>query len=1043
MRKYSIFTILLALILSTISFAQSSQSIKKLIKQNKIFTADKIGVRNNTFFGEYGQQLGLSPDSEMTLKARQEEKNGMAHYRYHQSYKGLPVFGTYYIIHESENGVKNATGYIAPNLQMDIVPKIDEQLAILRASGSYSPEIAGPNLPLPLLEPYDNVSASLCIIDANFPKLSGEHLLAYNVILERNNPEEKRQVFVSAVDGDIIFEQSLIHHEAVNGTGVTKYYGTQNIVVDSLNPNKFLLQDPTRNILSIDENGEVIEGNSKYWDLTNAEQDEVILDGHYCTQEFYDMMLERFDWKGIDDNGGPLKIFISPAFYINASWNGEQASFGRGDCNHGPLTTMEVVAHEFMHGITDYTSDLVYAGEPGAINESMSDVFGKALEYYADNANFTWYIGKSFLTTQYGRYFRSMIDPHERNHPKMYKGEYWVDGGGVHTNSSIGNHWFYLLVEGASGVNEAGTSYNIQALGMDKALQVVFLTQKSYLGQNSNYNDYYNFSLLAAEEIFGQGAWEVESVREAWKAVGLPTMSNTPRFDLSISLGSRYRQSCILDEYIDIDFIITNEGSVDFNPASTNAQIEFEGMFITALNQYIPAGSSYTYTHKNALLIEGYGDNFLQALIKVSDDNPANNSTFQILQNGNEVNNDLGLSAQERLELHCNNDSTFFTVLLRNYSCDAISAGGNFTINVYSNGGYMYSYSGTLSRSLPKLGYYVLRLGIPNKFSRGTALDFELVHNNDGNTDNNLAQIFTVSPDKITGPFLDPFSDYDLGIYLNERYFNYGITNYQGENYLALTGTSINIRNATCPDAMNTINTNLSGAFGVCAELTGMTKPYFSFDLIQFRNNANTVYPELIENGAILKVEWSDANDSGEDIIYGLTEGQLNSYRYPLPSEFSGQIRFSFFCWTGSSISAHNFLDFDVILMDNFRIADGYSSTFNHPDDYFSIFPNPSNGVFHIDHKLNAPQEMIVHDAQGRRIIKNNYGDLSAIDLFRVRKWRLQCFSTIHRWKNGLEKCRKTIASSLKVIASRAFLLSQLQNNCRLMEMEPCLNQSE
>ena len=134
----------------------------------------------------------------------------------------------------------------------------------------------------------------------------------------------------------------------------------------------------------------------KHWDLTNEDQNEIALDAHYSTTAFYDMMNERYGWSGIDGLGGELvsRVHVNGKYYVNAYWDGNRANFGNGDCDrYAPLTTLAIVGHEFMHGVTDYTSDLVYRNESGALNESMSDIFGKALEYYEDPQNFNWILG--------------------------------------------------------------------------------------------------------------------------------------------------------------------------------------------------------------------------------------------------------------------------------------------------------------------------------------------------------------------------------------------------------------------------------------------------------------------------------------------------------------------------------------------------------------------------------------------------------------------------------------------------------------------------
>ena len=94
--------------------------------------------------------------------------------------------------------------------------------------------------------------------------------------------------------------------------------------------------------------GNIFTNTSSFFDLENEDQNEVAVDAHYLIAEFYDVLRDEFDWLGLDNNDRAMEAIIHAGDFINASWNGSHASFGNGDCNHGPLVTAEVVSHEFM-----------------------------------------------------------------------------------------------------------------------------------------------------------------------------------------------------------------------------------------------------------------------------------------------------------------------------------------------------------------------------------------------------------------------------------------------------------------------------------------------------------------------------------------------------------------------------------------------------------------------------------------------------------------------------------------------------------------------
>lgn len=90
-------------------------------------------------------------------------------------------------------------------------------------------------------------------------------------------------------------------------------------------------------------------------------------------------------------------------------------------------------------------------GESGAINEAFSDIIGKSFQYEMEPQKYEWTVGHELVATRFAKPLRSMEDPTLFSNPKMYKGKHWRDGGSVHSNSGVLNHWFYLLIEGGAG----------------------------------------------------------------------------------------------------------------------------------------------------------------------------------------------------------------------------------------------------------------------------------------------------------------------------------------------------------------------------------------------------------------------------------------------------------------------------------------------------------------------------------------------------------------------------------------------------------------
>jgi len=129
------------------------------------------------------------------------------------------------------------------------------------------------------------------------------------------------------------------------------------------------------------------------------------------------------------------------------------------------------VGHELYHGVTEFSAGLVYAFEPGALNESFSDIFGKVVENYATGSN-NWLLGDDIGLNGSGA-FRNMENPNQFDDPDTYLGDFWYvggdDNGGVHTNSGVQNKWFQLLTDGGTGTNDNGEDYDVIGIGIDDA----------------------------------------------------------------------------------------------------------------------------------------------------------------------------------------------------------------------------------------------------------------------------------------------------------------------------------------------------------------------------------------------------------------------------------------------------------------------------------------------------------------------------------------------------------------------------------------------
>ncbi|MFI0542472.1 M4 family metallopeptidase [Streptomyces sp. WSLK1-3] len=242
----------------------------------------------------------------------------------------------------------------------------------------------------------------------------------------------------------------------------------------------------------------------------------------------FELYLRAYARHSIDGDGLPLDATVHfDENYNNAFWNGEQMVFGDGD---GEIfldftIPIDVIGHELTHGVTQHTANLTYYGQPGALNESMSDVFGSLIKQYTlgqTAAEADWLIGAGLLAPSVsGKALRSMKEPGSAydddvlgKDPQPATMDDYVrtgrDNGGVHINSGIPNHAFYLVATALGGH------------AWERAGQIWYdVLTGGELSERALFNDFAGLTVKAARERFGDGGEELQAVSKAWEQVGV------------------------------------------------------------------------------------------------------------------------------------------------------------------------------------------------------------------------------------------------------------------------------------------------------------------------------------------------------------------------------------------------------------------------------------------------------------------------------------------------------------------------------------------
>ncbi len=300
--------------------------------------------------------------------------------------------------------------------------------------------------------------------------------------------------------------------------------------------------------------------------------DDYAIDAHWGAEMVYDYWKNIHNRLSFDNKNSAIKSYThyGPA-YDNAFWNGSVMTYGDGSgtsANNGfrPLTSLDVCGHEIGHGICSFTSDLVYQGESGAMNEALSDIWAACVENFTTttlglpaNTFYPFQIGEQIASDNIG--LRRMDNPKAKTDPDTYGGRYWQnplcsppslanDQCGVHTNSGVLNKYFYLLVKGPlattgssaytdDGKADSGTTAatenlgNVYAgagspipvgefigLGFAKAEAITYLMELN-LTPNSTYANARVAAINAARLLYGACSQEEKTVTDAFFAVNV------------------------------------------------------------------------------------------------------------------------------------------------------------------------------------------------------------------------------------------------------------------------------------------------------------------------------------------------------------------------------------------------------------------------------------------------------------------------------------------------------------------------------------------
>jgi bacillolysin len=490
------------------------------------------------------QSRGIVNSDEFEVQKVDIDELRMAHTRFRQSVGGVPVWEGEAIVHLKADGeLSTITDDLKEGISVDTKPTLSAGDAIAIANSLYNGSAEASEKPKTKLWIYRGADRDHLTWRIETPRIDGSKDTAVPVD------------FIDAHTGERVFT----YNNLQTGTGSSLYNGTVTINTSSVGAT-YYMEDLTRKMGTFNMNSTGNESTgtggtqSRYTDtddVWNTTIQRAGVDAHYGAAKTYDYYLNVHGRNGIDGAGGPGTTtaaansgialiasrvhFGSSGRYNNAFWFNNQMSYGDGDgVSFSPLTTIDICGHEMTHGVTERTANLTYSGESGALNESMSDVFGVLVELYADGGVVsadTWKIGEDAYTPgTAGDALRYMDNPHlasnsgftANDDPDHYSERYTgtADSGGVHTNSGIANHVFYLAANGGTH-HLSGTS--VTGMGTTDAGKIWYRALTVYMTSGTNFAGARTAMQNAATDLFGSTSAQYNSVARAWCAVGIGT----------------------------------------------------------------------------------------------------------------------------------------------------------------------------------------------------------------------------------------------------------------------------------------------------------------------------------------------------------------------------------------------------------------------------------------------------------------------------------------------------------------------------------------
>lgn len=474
--------------------------------------------------------------------------------RLQQYSNGVPVWGAE-VVRDVERGLPHSMfGELSADLDVDPQPAMGAEAAE-RLLLSRQPSGAA------LLK-----RAALTIVRL----ATGEHRLAYTAVVSTGR--RVFRVFVDASSGAELLRYSSIHTQAAVGTGrgtlgeVKKLsvlrQGGVYIADDRQRPPVLTTFDMRGNLTRADSvlNGAPLFASDIASDSDNNWTDVATIDAHASIGWTYDYYFKRHGRRGLDNQDRPIITMVNGVtqqaavtlppdfldFAINAFWCGDcgpsaigMIYFGNGlppgFSLFGQTVTylaasLDIVAHELTHGVTESSSGLIYMNESGALNEAFSDIMGTSVEFFFQPVGnglglAEYLLGEDSFRGVGGGLngLRSMVNPLAYGDPDHYSLRFigTADDGGVHINASIVNHAFYLAIQGGTNITSRLTVQGVGAANREQIEKAFYRAFVFMLPASATFATARSATIQAARDLYPANAAVATAITQAWTAVGV------------------------------------------------------------------------------------------------------------------------------------------------------------------------------------------------------------------------------------------------------------------------------------------------------------------------------------------------------------------------------------------------------------------------------------------------------------------------------------------------------------------------------------------